>query len=167
MQDNNVILEITKQITDKSVIQKDIQDATNLVLDMFRKKYVTKIEDEMKKSVEFFKDNPPKEVSLLNAVKPFLKSNNNKSINNIVNLFTNVYATKNIMPSKTDAMQNIISASSFNMEKDPSVKSDGVYDIDENCLFNISSLATNCGSGNSLILIIILMLFLGSFNMLN
>ncbi len=135
MQENNVIYEIAQKIQDKEVLENDIKEAFNLVKNLFKTKYIDKIQLELKNNINYVKNNPPKEIILLNAIKPFTLENNHKNIDNVIDLVTNISALNYILPNKNT--ENIIKVN--NIEYDPSVKEDGVYDIDENCLFSINN----------------------------
>ncbi len=150
MQENNVIYEIAQKIQDKEVLENDIKEAFDLVKNLFKTKYLDKIQSELKNNINYIKNNPPKEIILLNAIKPFTLENNHKNIDNIIDLVTNISALNYILPNKNT--ENIIKVN--NIEYDPSVKEDGVYDIDENCLFSTNN-AFNIPS-NLIILIFIL-----------
>ena len=150
MQENNVIYEIAQKIQDKEVLENDIKEAFNLVKNLFKTKYIDKIQLELKNNINYIKNNPPKEIILLNAIKPFTLENNHKNIDNIIDLVTNISALNYILPNKNT--ENIIKVN--NIEYDPSVKEDGVYDIDENCLLSTNN-AFNIPS-NLIILIFIL-----------
>ncbi|MDE6182503.1 MAG: hypothetical protein K2F59_04800, partial [Eubacteriales bacterium] len=86
MQENNVIYEITRQIQDKDNIKKDFQEAFTLVTEMFKKKYIDKIDEEFKNRLEKIEKTPPKEIVLLNAIKPFLEKSAHKNIDNTINM---------------------------------------------------------------------------------
>ena len=150
MQENNVIYEIAQKIQDKEVLENDIKEAFNLVKNLFKTKYLDKIQLELKNNINYVKNNPPKEIILLNAIKPFTLENNHKNIDNVIDLVTNISALNYILPNKNT--ENIIKVN--NVEYDPSVKEDGVYDIDENCLFSINNIFSI--PNNLIILIFIL-----------
>ena len=71
MQENNVIYEIAQKIQDKEVLENDIKEAFDLVKNLFKTKYLDKIQSELKNNINYIKNNPPKEIILLNAIKPF------------------------------------------------------------------------------------------------
>lgn len=150
MQENNVIYEIAQKIQDKEVLENDIKEAFDLVKNLFKTKYLDKIQLELKNNINYIKNNPPKEIILLNAIKPFTLENNHKNIDNVIDLVTNISALNYILPNKNT--ENIIKVN--NIEYDPSVKEDGVYDIDENCLFSTNN--TFSIPSNLIILIFIL-----------
>lgn len=162
MQENNVIYEITKQIQDKNNIQQDVQQAFNLVTDMFRKKYIDKIDEELKVRINKIEQNPPKEIVLLNAIKQFLDKSKHKDIDNTITMLRNFSAINSLKESLNQtkninvASNNVVYANNF--ELDSSIKEDGVYDIDENCIFGISNKNTFAINQNFLMLFILLII---------
>lgn len=153
MQENNIIYEIAKKMQDKQVIESDIKEAFGLVTNLFKTKYIDKINLELKNNIDNIKSNPPKEVVLLNAIKPFILEENHKNIDNAINIVTNISALNYMIPK--NVQNNVIKVNTLN--SDPSVKEDGVYDIDENCLFSINN---NFNMSNNLIILVFMLLLL-------
>lgn len=144
MQENNVIYEITRQIQDKDNAKKDIQQAFTLVSDMFKKKYIDKIDEEFKNRLKKIEKAPPKEIVLLNAIKPFLEKSTHKNIDNTINMLRTFSAINSFKDNfneekKVEIASNNVFFSNSIKNTDPSVKEDGVYDIDENCIFGIKN----------------------------
>lgn len=135
MQDNNVIYELSKQIQNKEVMQNDMKEALGLVANLFKSKYIDKINLELKNHIKNIEDNPTKEIVLLNAIKPFVLEENQKNIDNMINIVTNISALSHILPKSLNTENKVIKINAL----DPSVKKDGVYDIDESCLTHINS----------------------------
>lgn len=169
MQENNVIYEITKKIQDKDNIQKDMNQAINLVSDMFKRKYIDKIDKELKNKLQEIEKIPPKEIILLNAIKPFLQKSYHKNIDNtidvfktfsILNSFKNNFDNKNDVKNIEVIANNVFFANSIK-NTDPSVKDDGVYDIDESCIFGINNIKP-LGNEKFFILIMLIMLFINN-----
>lgn len=162
MQENNIIYEITRQIKDKDNAKKDIQQAFTLVSDMFKKKYIDKIDEEFKNRLKEIEKTPPKEIVLLNAIKPFLEKSNHKNIDNTINMlrtFSAINSFKNNFDEEKKveiASNNVFFANSVK-NTDPSVKEDGVYDIDENCIFGIKN--TGLKSFEPMLLIMLFAIF--------
>lgn len=150
MQENNVIYEIAEKIQDKQNLENDMKEAFSLVSNLFKTKYIDKIQLELKNNIDNIKTNPTREIVLLNAIKPFIMENNHKNIDNVIDLVTSLSALSSMLPKKYN--QNIVTVNNI----DPSVKEDGVYDIDENCLFSINK---SINIPNNLILLIILIVF--------
>lgn len=156
MQENNVIYEISQKIQDKKIVQNDMKEAIDLVANLFKTKYIDKIDCELKTNIKDVQNNPPKEIVLLNALKPFAEKEKHQNIDNIINLATNIAAFKNLIPKQQPkTQQNVVKAS--NLDVDPSVKEDGVYDIDENCLYYVNN---NTNNQSGIMLFIFLLLFL-------
>lgn len=160
MQDNSVIYEIAKQIQDKNNMKEDISNAISLVSNMFKEKYMDKIMNEFQKTLNHIEENPTKEINLLNAIKPFLS--NCENIENTINMLKNFSAINLLKNNEYQKKQqdlnsdNVVFINNIK-EKDSSVKEDGVYDIDENCLFGVENFKYE--RFNPLILILFIMLF--------
>lgn len=116
------IYEVTQMLQDKNNIQNDMQQAMELVKDMFYKKYLQKIEKEVEIRREKIKANRPKEVELLYAVKPFLAQDKSDVIDKMAD---------SIMMMQT---LNTLQSEMNRDYKKESVHSDGIYDVDENCM---------------------------------
>jgi hypothetical protein len=116
------IYEVTQMLQDKNNIQNDMQQAMELVRDMFYKKYLQKIEKEVEIRREKIKANRPKEVELLYAVKPFLAQDKSAVIDKMAD---------SIMMMQT--LNTLQSEMNRDYRKE-SVHSDGIYDVDENCM---------------------------------
>ena len=168
MQANNVIYEVTKQIKDKNNIKNDMDMATQLVFTMFKEKYLDKISNEFQKKLQHIDKNPTKEINLLNAIKPFFNEENHINIDNTINIMKN-FSAISLLKDDSDLNKieknehkkilkndNVVFINSVS-QKDPSVKEDGVYDIDENCLFGISS--SKNSQFNFILLFFILLIF--------
>lgn len=116
------IYEVTQMLQDKNNIQNDMREAVNLVKDMFYKKYLEKIQTEVKDRQEKIKLSRPKEVELIYAMKPFVA--HDKSIM-LDKLADSIMMMKTINALKSDIKIDY---------KSESLHPDGVYDIDENCI---------------------------------
>lgn len=159
MQENNLIYEITQQMQNKETVQNDIKEAVSLVADLFKKKYINKIEMEIQNEIKNIEKTPPKEVTLLNALKPFFNEDLHNNIDNTINLITKFSAVnsfKNIMPKSSPINDKKTITINSLSESDPSVKEDGVYDIDQNCLLSMNSNKNSSSSFLTLILVMFL-----------
>ena len=52
MQENNIIYEIAQKMQDKQVIESDIKEAFGLVTNLFKTKYIDKINLELKNNID-------------------------------------------------------------------------------------------------------------------
>ena len=118
------IYEVTQLLQDKNTIQNDIEEATNLVKDMFYKKYLQKIQQEISTRQEQIKINRPKEIELLYALKPFVAEEKNVVIDKIA---------ESIMMLKTISGMQLELKNKTNLEEN-SEHTDGIYDIDTQCI---------------------------------
>jgi len=136
MSENNLIYEITQQLSSKKTVQSDINEAIGLVTNYFKNKYIDKIEAVVNENYNKIQKNPTKEIQLLNAIKPFLKETQHEQFNKFISSFTAVTAIQNIRSDIKN--HDVVSIQSVNLQektkKDPSIKSDGIYDIDESCI---------------------------------
>lgn len=137
MQNSNSIYEIAKLMKDKNYIQNDISQAITLVKDFFKNKYITSLENEIVAQATNKKNNPSKEIRLLSVLKEFTPNENHSQIDNLINSFNTLSAIfeiqKKINPISLNINENSSKTTVNAMATDPSVKADGVYDIDESC----------------------------------
>lgn len=117
------LYEVTQMLQDKNAIQNDMEEAISLVRDMFYKKYLKKIQEEIENRREKIKTNRPKEIELLYALKPFMPQEKNFMIDKI--------AESMMMVKTLTGMQSEIKNKNHEGE---SIHSDGIYDVDTNCL---------------------------------
>ncbi len=133
MQKSDSIYEIAKLMNNKNYIKNDIAQAMQLAADFFKNKYITSFENELEIQSKNIKNNPSKEMRFLSLMKEFMPEQTHNSIDNMINAMTTASAIssirKKLEPNINFSDENTIKAASL----DPSVKSDGVYDIDENC----------------------------------
>ena len=128
MSDN--IYDISKMLNDD--MQNDLEQVTSMINDYFKRKYIDKLQNSLSDYRERLMTDPPREVKLLTAMKAFAPENKQDKLDKVikavtlVNTFNNATADyitkKNISDIKISASSN-----------DPSIKPDGIYDIDESC----------------------------------
>lgn len=165
MSDISEIINLSKLIGSKDTLQNDIVEATTLISSMFRQKYIAKLERELKKQKQTHQKNPTKEIQLIQAVKPFINQERHKEIDNITDTLINITTLMDIQKDfmeniknskdkdeKEDKKENkegdkktdkkaVVSAASTSKNDitDPSIKEDGIYDIDETCLLSMQN----------------------------
>lgn len=161
MSDNNIIYEITQKITDKDNLQNDISEAIGLVSNMFREKYINKLQSAVQKKHIEIQKNPSKEIKLMYALKPFLNESSHHDIDNVINAMLSlntIMTIQNELSSRSIIKQNSV-VSTQSIPEDPSIKSDGIYDVDENCLIaNQSGVSLNNNGMNVILLFLMFML---------
>ena len=161
MSEGNSIYEITKMMSSEQNLRNDFQEAANLVKNMFQEKYIYKLEKELNRRREIIQKNPSKEIKLINALKPFIEEKSREDVDKIINLMINADTLSAIQKSFLNENSMITAQSAINpsQKKDPSIKEDGIYDIDESCL---TSIQTSAGKSNNIfpLMLILFMLFI-------
>lgn len=163
MSEGNTIYEITQMMSSEQNIRNDFQEAIELIKNMFHEKYIYKLEKELKRRREVIQKNPSKEIKLISALKPFVEETKHTEIDKIINLMINADTLSTIQKSFVKESNRITAQSAaFEREsgekKDPSIKEDGIYDIDENCLMSMQN-STNTRNNMLPLFLILLLLF--------
>lgn len=155
---DNIVYEISKMMNDESIIKSDLNDAAGLVAEMFKKKYINRLNEKVSEHKNVLSKNPPKEVQLLNALKQFMPEENRKNADRAIDTFITLStferlrnefsgtretsaasagAGRDIRPTRDAASPE--SKPADNLDRDilaaeSSVHEDGIYEVDENCL---------------------------------
>lgn len=162
MQENESIYEIARLMENKDYIKNDFMQAFKLMTDFFRNKYIASFENELKAQTEAVTQNPSKEIRLISLLKEFMPENEHGGIDRIINTMTTASAISKIksnMPLfgfKNNAEKNNIVNAAY---ADPSVKDDGVYDIDESCKIGAQKGTSSVDMSFALILILFAAVF--------
>ena len=136
------IYQVTQMLQDTNIIKNDLDQAFNLIKDMFYKKYLEKIQLEIKAKRDQLKVNRPKEVELLYALKPFMPKEKYHIIDNAAEYII-ILKTMQGLQSELNSESRLDMANKNNkfshnltqaQSKDDSEHQDGVYDLDTNCL---------------------------------
>lgn len=137
MQDS-IIYDVVKKMNDRNIAKNDMNEATMLISNFFREKYIQQIEDEFNSKKEYLINKPPKEVMLMNCLKEFLPSAKHNDLDNMISIVNNFSAINSLMGENKNNIKNSInknpkySVNNVN-NLDKSIHKDGVYDFDENC----------------------------------
>lgn len=168
MPKQNSIYEITQMMSNQKNIKEDFSEASRLIFELFKKKYIDGLTSEITKHKNNVTKNPTKEINLMNALKPFFGKDAHTQIDNFINALINYNTMLNIqkeLSSKNILKENSskISAASVSQETtasktDSCIQKDGIYEIDQSCLENLKSLSTKNKGQNSLCFIL---LFIG------
>lgn len=141
----NKILEITELMRQPDNFRNDINEATRIISEHFRKKYIYPIEQEIKICSEEFRREPTSEISLLEACRPFVK--NNERLDTFISVVTGMNVINRVMNTTVEAKST-----------DSSIHSDGIYDIDENCRVGIVGTGTVSGI-NPIVIALLFLIF--------
>jgi len=128
------IYEIVQSFSDRNNLQNDLEEALNLVSKHFRDKYVGRLDTALNISRKSFMQNPTKEMQLINAMRPFLPPEQHERLDSITEMLT--------LLSTFEGLRSEASAAALAqpeaMEADPAIHEDGIYEVDENCLYKKS-----------------------------
>lgn len=214
MQENDIIYKIATQIKDKDNLKNDFKEVIGLASDLFKKKYIYTLQEEVDNHIKIAQKNPTKEITLLQSIKPFVEKDFHENIDKCINTLTNLNVfnslkskiisleeVKNEIENKIeDAIKdkiedtiknkvedkielensapNLVKISTLETNDvfysvndevhenyapaflDDSVKKDGVYDLDEKCLFSIQN--DNAKTPNLIFIFVILLLFINN-----
>lgn len=127
MSDNN-IYEIAQMMQNKKVIRNDINEAFSLIATMFQDRYINKIRNAVEEKQIEIKNNPSKEINLLYSLKPFFNKEQQEPIDKTIDTICMIQTLQ-----KLTGQANI---KTVNTKIDSSIHEDGIYDIDDNCIFN-------------------------------
>jgi len=171
MSDIKNLVELNKLMNNGNSLKNDLTEASNLITSMFQKKYISKLTNELKIQKQEHQKNPTKEIQLIQAVKPFIDKSRHNEIDMITDTLINLITLMDIQKDFDEinkenisseikekqvlAMNNILTP-----EDDKSIKKDGVYDIDETCLFTNQNVNGSQNINSNMYLYIILILIL-------
>ena len=130
------IYEITQMMSDNKVIKSDVNQAANMVKAMLNEKYVTPIAKAIAAENKKVRKNPTREARLLDALKPFMDHKSHDAVNKTIDMLHMMETLRGItaqLPKKAYVPGGRV-ASVAAASGDASLRSDGVYDVDEKCM---------------------------------
>lgn len=142
-ENNNSIYEITQLMKNPENINQDIATAFSLIGQHFHNKYINPIKNAVENHLEICSHNPGDEIILLQACKPFISGDANNIINKIIELMSTMETLQNI---SSEFRTNLVSTA---QTEDSAIHSDGVYEMDSNCL-NTANINTKAVDNNFL-----------------
>jgi len=127
------VLEIIQGLNDRSNLEKDLEEAISLISGHFRDKYLERLNYAFNKCRKSSALNPSKELQLMNALRPFIPQERHDKIDNITEMLTLISTFENIR----NEAKEINTPPSYveDSEPDPAIHEDGIYEVDERCLF--------------------------------
>jgi len=113
-----------QEIVDYSEVKEAVRNA-------FYEKYAGRIEGAIRSQIESVRENPSKEMALLSALEPFLSEGAALRVSRVREGLTAYETARKLAgPERGRSGQAGVSAAAI----DPSVREDGVYDVDGECL---------------------------------
>ena len=135
MSDNN-IYEIAQLMQNKNVIRNDLNEAFSLISAMLQDRYINKLRKAVDEEQVECRNNPAKEIKLLHSLKPFFKKEQHEPIDKTIDV---LYMLQTLQSIKDDTNMTTLNT---NKDIDASIHEDGIYDVDDNCIF----LKDNCNN---------------------
>ncbi len=151
MSDYPSIHEVAHMMTSEEHITKDFEDILSGLKDMVYNKYIGTLESAIQAQHERTKNNATKEVQLLEAMKPFVDSNQHSTVDQLIKT---MQAMNTIQALRND-LQRYWNSSSKSI--DHLYRQDGVYEIDEECMKR-NILGTGNVQGDMIMLLSVLLL---------
>lgn len=126
-----------------------MQDSLSLIINMlsiFKGKYIYNMEQDICHQINNVNKNNTKEKLLLDSIGELLNNNNADNIMKTMTTISDINKTLYNYKQEIEHTNKILN--------DKSIKEDGVYDIDEDCLLSISNKGSNI---QNLLLLILIM----------
>lgn len=95
MSDENMN-DVTGMLMNKEYIRKDIDEMTQLLKNMLKEKYISKMNDFVMKHKERTIKNPTKEVVLMEAIKPFLQKEDRLNLDRMIEMMNLINTARSI-----------------------------------------------------------------------
>jgi len=124
------IYEIVQSFSDQDNLRNDLDEAFTLASKHFRDKYMGRLDNALNMSRKNFKQNPTKEMQLINALRPFLPTERHEKLDSISEMLTLLSTFESIRREANTATLSHLEV----METDSAIHEDGIYEVDENCL---------------------------------
>ena len=136
MSEKEQIYEIANIVGNDKLFKGDVSSAANIIHNMLSEKYISPIKKAMEQENTRSRKNPSKEARLLSALKPFMPQANHKKLDETLDTIHLLETLRGIQkrlprPKVQATTQNV---QTQELTTDPSVHTDGVYDIDKQCL---------------------------------
>jgi len=118
-------------MNDRENLQSDMDEALMLISKHFREKYIERLGTAFNRSRKNSAQNPTKEMQLMNALRPFLPTDQHEKIDSITEMLTLLSTFDNIRKEANMSASPAVEA----IENDRAVREDGIYEVDEHCLY--------------------------------
>jgi len=119
------IFELSQRLSDPVQVGNDMRDAMGLVTGMLRDRYVSRMKEALTAMHERSRAEPPKEVTLLRSLKPFMREDAHSNIDKMTEMLLLADALTKLREAKSEVV---------NTKNEEAVHEDGVYEIDWECM---------------------------------
>ncbi|NLK20674.1 MAG: hypothetical protein GX308_01025 [Epulopiscium sp.] len=96
MVENINATEITNMITNREYIKNDMMEITNIVRKLLNDKYISRMDELVSRHKENVTNNPPKEVMLMQAIKPFMQKEAQINVDKVIEMMNIINTAKNL-----------------------------------------------------------------------
>lgn len=166
MSENNTLFEIAQAIQSKETMKNDVTEIMDAVKNIVHEKYIGRLNSVIQDHQTKLQSDPPKEIRLLEAFKPFLDSNTQPAIDQMISV---MYAANTARSLQSELATTDPKPSERKTVRAMSdlLKQDGVYEIDHACMSSQESSSTGTssagfgGTGSILLVFVIFLLFSG------
>ena len=137
----DTVMELTKLMGDNETIQRDMEEAMEMLREHFRNKYVKRIHRAVQEKHQTMAHrNPPREVQLMQAMKQFMPEDRREGMDKMAEMIMMMNTFQSIQNELSEYSRQTLDAAAVRGED--SVHEDGVYDMDQACLLNKSERQT-------------------------
>lgn len=152
MRDNYLLQDIGNILGTNIDLKEDIRQIADNIKNMFKDKYISKVHSIIEDNKIQIQENPTKEITFLQAAKPFINSESHILIDQFVEGMNAVRTIQNLVQQIKDLQVQ----RNENNEEIALTQNDGVYEIDEVCM---NSKNQNVVGGEMFILFLIILFF--------
>ncbi|MDD4844315.1 MAG: hypothetical protein PHU31_08280 [Anaerotignum sp.] len=104
--EQNLVYELAKTLQKTEGLEKDFLEMATSLREAIEKNYVQKIQMAAGNQKSFAVEHPPKEVTLLRAISPFLDENNRGQINDICRSLLFMHTLQNVNENVSNITQD-------------------------------------------------------------
>lgn len=125
--DKNDIYEITKMIQHSGSLNEDFSGIMNSIRDIVQNKYLTKVHQTVSAERDKIKMNPPREVTLLNALKQFSNGGSLGNLDQTINMLMTINTVRNMQ----NELQSLVNAPKETIYQISSADNQSLEDVEE------------------------------------
>ncbi len=129
------------QMFNNNVMQSDMNEAMDMVRQMFYDKYLKKLQNALTEQQTEIVSAPTKEIKLMQAVKQFMPAHKQEDMEKMIDMMVLTEMFKSFQgeiqenkPKISVQSDSGVKSVQEDTDYDSSVHKDGIYDIDYNCL---------------------------------
>lgn len=125
--DSNDIYEITKMVQHSGRLNEDFSGIMNSIRDVVQNKYLTKVHQTVNAQQDKIKMNPPREVTLLNALKQFSNNGSMGGLDQTINMLMMINTARNMQ----NELQSLVNAPKETIYQISSSDNQNIDDVEQ------------------------------------